>query len=82
MWYWFILFVAGTRGCIKGGVAGLAITTVYVLATSKDRVKSMITGRWPISYLSRKLTLYSFTTWIEFRLSDSEFDSTWLLINK
>ncbi|XP_067937534.1 mitochondrial import inner membrane translocase subunit Tim23-like [Watersipora subatra] len=36
---------AGLRGCAKGGVAGLAITSAYVLITSRDRVTSMVTGR-------------------------------------
>lgn len=34
-------FVAGVKGCVKGGAAGLVVTGVYVGVTAKDRVKAM-----------------------------------------
>ncbi|KAF6020675.1 TIMM23 [Bugula neritina] len=32
---------AGSRGCLKGGAAGLGITALYVAVSSKDRLKTM-----------------------------------------
>jgi len=34
-------FLAGSRGCLKGGAAGLGITALYVAVSSKDRLKTM-----------------------------------------